>query len=93
MGHLAHLEHLPGGVLVAPARQLRGELALDGDQGQVPAEHVVQVAGEAQPLLGDRQAGVRGPRPVKFPHDPQLPRRDAADEHSEGADGEGIEQK
>ena len=37
---------------------LTGELALDGDQGQVPAEHVVQVAGEAQPLLGDRQAGV-----------------------------------
>ena len=74
MGHLAHLEHLPGGVLVAPPRQLRGELALDGDQGQVPAEHVVQVAGEAQPLLGDRQAGVRGPGPVELGHDPQRPR-------------------
>ena len=74
MGHLAHLEHLPGGVLAAPARQLRGELALHGYQGQVPAEHVVQVAGETQPLLGDRQAGVRGPGPVEFGHDPQ-PRR------------------
>ncbi len=57
MGHLAHPEHLPGGVLVAPAGQLGGELALDGDQGQVPAEHVVQVAGEAQPSSAtDRRA-------------------------------------
>ena len=91
MGYLAHLEHLPGGVLVAPARQLRGELALDGYQGQVPAEHVVQVAGEAQPLLGDRQAGVLGPGPVELGHDPQRRRGRAAGEHAD-ADDEGVEQ-
>ena len=54
---------------------------VDRDQGQVPAEHVVQVAGEPQPFLGDRQPGLHGPGPVEFPHDPQRPRRDAAGDH------------
>src|ERR1700732_5240485 len=68
------------------SRQRRGELALDGYQGQFPAEHVVQVAGEAQPLLGDRQAGVRGPGPVELGHDPQRPRGRAAGENGDADD-------
>ena len=86
MGHPAHLDHVPGGgFFVAAARQLPGELARHRDQGQVPAEHVVQVAGETQPFLGDRQPGLHGPGPVEFPHDPQRPRRAAAGDH-EAAD-------
>ena len=49
----AHLEHALGGVIAAVTCQLRGELTLHRDQGEVPAEHVMQVAGEAQPFLGD----------------------------------------
>lgn len=67
MGHPAHLKHVPGGLPVALARQLRSELARHRYQGQVPAEQVVQVAGEAQPLLRDGQACVRGPGSVEFP--------------------------
>ncbi len=68
MGHPAHLDHVPGGgFFVAPARQLPGELARHRYQGQVPAEHVVQVAGETQPFLGDGQPGLNGPGAGRVP--------------------------
>jgi hypothetical protein len=55
MGHAAHLEHVLRGFLLAAAGQLRCQLALDRDQGQVPAEHVVQV--DQDGLVGLLTAG------------------------------------
>ena len=55
VGDAAHLEHPLGGALVAAGGQGGGQLGLDGDRREPPAEHVVHVAREAQPLLDHRQ--------------------------------------
>ena len=46
----------------AGGQQLAGQLGLERDQRQVVTEQVVQVAGEAQPLLGHRHLGQLGAR-------------------------------
>ena len=78
---VAHLRRGPRRVALGqPARQL----ALQRDQRQGVAEQVVQVAGEAQPLLGDGEAGELVPGLHQFGvHGHEVPRP---------AEGEGGEQ-
>ena len=52
---LAHSSDCAGRPIVTALGKRRGELGLDGDRRELATEHVVHVAGEAQPLLGDRQ--------------------------------------
>jgi hypothetical protein len=64
---------LVDGLVTASFGELRGQFGLERDDGQVAAEHVVHVAGEAQPLLGDREAGLGGAGPVQFPDETEHP--------------------
>ena len=65
------------GVGVAAAGEPRGEVAGDRDQGEVPAEDVVEVPGEPQAFLRDREPGLHGPGCVDLPDQDQHPFRDA----------------
>jgi hypothetical protein len=66
--------------VLAAAYQLGGQLAVERYQRQVASEHVVQVAGEAQPLLGHRQPRLHVPRAVDLPQDSEIPHGDAVDQ-------------
>src|SRR5664279_4144443 len=76
VGDAADLQHLVDGFGVAAAGEPRGEVAGDRDQGEVPAEDVVEVPGEPQPLLRDRQSGLHRPGCVDLPDQHQHPFRD-----------------
>ena len=64
--HAAHLEHPLGGALVAPLGEGGGQLGLDRDRREPPAEDVVHVAREPQALLDHRQLGLGLPGAVEL---------------------------
>ena len=91
VGEAADLQHFVDGVGVAAAGEPGGEVAGDRDQGEVAAQDVVEVPGEPQPLLRDRQPGLHGPGCVELPDQHQHPFLDAMND-DEKPDQERIEQ-
>ena len=57
-GDALHLGHLVHGLGPSAPRELHRQLALERDHGEIAAHHVVQIAPEPQPFLGDGE-----PRP------------------------------
>ena len=81
---VARTSSIMSGAVGSPRRaRRRGELGAHRDRGQVPPEHVVHVAGEPQPLLGDRQRGLRVAGPVQAPYDVEHPQRQVDGEPDE----------
>jgi hypothetical protein len=83
VGDPSYVEHLLGRSIVASGGQGCGQLALDRDQRQVPAQCVVQIAGEAQPFLGDGQLSGDCSGAVDLPAEPECPDRHAAGERDD----------
>src|SRR5699024_8004868 len=65
-GDLGDLAAVLDGARVLALGQLGDQLGLHRDQGQVPPGDVVQVPGEAQPLLGDGELRLRLPGGVEL---------------------------
>ncbi len=84
-----HLEHLLRGTLVTACRQGGGELRLHRDGREAAPQHVVDVSGEAEPLLGDGECRLGRARLVELDDHRQEPEGDPHGEDQEERDQQG----